>query len=115
GDWEGSGRHGGEPHEELLGKSLGLIGYGHIGQALAARARAFGMRVFAIRQRPEATATTAGLLAEWIGGPSDLDRLLETVDFVVVACPLSETTRGMLGAEQFKSMKPTSVFINIAR
>ena len=52
GRWDGSGRVGGEPHGELAGRTLALFGYGHIGQAIASRARAFGMRVAAVSRGP---------------------------------------------------------------
>lgn len=112
GSWEGTGRRDGEPHGELSGGTLGLIGYGTIGREIAVRANAFGMKVRAVRSR--ATDETQPLL-EWIGGPERLRELLETSDHVVVCCPLTESTRGLLNAERLSWMKPTAQLVNVAR
>jgi phosphoglycerate dehydrogenase-like enzyme len=115
GSWEGSGRCGGAPHNELHGKSVGLIGFGHIGREVAARALAFGMHVFAIRQNTKRQGTPSNLPLDWLGDPADLDRLLESADFVIVACALSDRTRGMLGPKQLARMKASGMLVNIAR
>lgn len=112
GSWEGTGRRDGIPHEELCGSTLGLIGYGTIGREIAVRAQAFGMKVRAVRSR--ATSESDPLL-DWIGGPERLRELLETSDHVVVCCPLTETTRGLLNAERLSWMKPTAQLVNVAR
>lgn len=110
GRWDGSGRHDGAFHDEALGKTIGLIGFGHIGQEVARRAKAFGMRVLAIRQKPAAHPHL-----DWCGGMSDLPQLLRESDFVVIACPLTPTSKGMLGETQLKMMKPTAYLINPSR
>jgi phosphoglycerate dehydrogenase-like enzyme len=99
------------PHQEIAGKTVGLVGLGHIGRGIALRAKAFGMRVHAV------TSSSRGASAEieWLGMSEQLDELLAAADFVVVACPLTERTRGMIGAAQLAVMKPTAVLINIAR
>lgn len=112
GSWEGTGRRDGEPHEELCGGTLGLIGYGTIGREIASRARAFGMATRAVRSR--ATNEPEPPL-EWIGGPERLRELLETSDHVVVCCPLTEGTRGLLNAERLSWMKPSAQLVNVAR
>lgn len=95
----------------LRGMTLGLIGYGAIGFAIAERARAFGMRVIALRRNPGRTATSLDLEL----GPSELPRLLAESDFVVTAAPLTQETAGLIGAEELRMMKPSAFFINISR
>ena len=114
GKWNGTGRVGGEPHEEAQGKTVGLIGYGHIGQAVGKRALAFGMHVLAIKQRPE-ISENLDVLPHYLGGPDNLEHLLSRSDFVVIACPLTEQTRGWIGARELALMLPHSVLINVAR
>lgn len=107
GHWYGSGLMAGEPHEELAGKTLGLIGCGHIGEAVARRALAFGMRIVAARadsSRPFAWGTVA-----------ELESVLAESDVLVVACPLNQSTRGLLGARQLAMLKPSAFLINVAR
>ena len=111
GDWSQSPRTGGPTRPELAGKTVGCLGYGTIGQAVAARARAFGMGVLALTRTPRPLEPAP----DWLGGFGDLERLLEGTDFLVIACPLTEDTRGLIGAEAFAAMKPTAVLINIAR
>lgn len=115
GSWAGSGRTGGIPHEEACGKTLGIVGFGEIGQAVAVRARAFGMRVLAIRSRPPQAEGECPCRVDFLGGPADLPRLLAESDFLVIACPLTPHTRGMLGARQLAAMKPLAYLINVAR
>jgi phosphoglycerate dehydrogenase-like enzyme len=100
GEWLGNGRVGGAPRRELFGGTLGLIGFGHIGREVARRAEAFGLRVQAIR-------STAA--------PEALPELLATSDFVVVACPLTPETKGMLTGERLRLMKPHAILVNVAR
>jgi phosphoglycerate dehydrogenase-like enzyme len=100
-----------KPHGEIAGKTIGLVGVGHIGSAIAARASAFGMKVIAIASKTRPAAQ--GM--DWIGDKSRLDELMGLADYVVVACPLSDTTRGLIGKAQIAAMKPTGVLINIAR
>ena len=96
-------------HAELHGKTLGLIGYGHIGRAVADRARPFGMKVHVISNSGGAPGS------DWCAGPDRLDELLTAADYVVIACPLTPATRGMLGERQLALMKKSGVLINISR
>jgi len=113
GSWAGSGRTGGQPHAEAAGKTLGLIGYGAIGQAVAKRAMAFDMRVIAVS---EDLALPAGApQPHFLGPPGDLPLILEQSDFLVIACPLTERTRNMLGAPELARLKPSAYLINVSR
>ena len=95
------------PIVELAGKTLGIVGFGNLGRAVARVAEAFGMRVIAAR-RPGTS------------GPSEDDRptlaeLLPQVDVLTLHCPLTEHTRGLIGAAELAKMKPTAFLINGAR
>jgi phosphoglycerate dehydrogenase-like enzyme len=100
----------GPNHGEVFGKTIGIVGYGHIGREVATRARAFGMEVVAVsrtvRPAPELT---------WYGAMADLKRLLEVSDFVVLTLPLTEETRGLIDVDRIASMKPEAVIINVGR
>lgn len=94
----------------LRGQTLGLLGIGRIGTAVAARARGFGLRVAACDPHvDEAAAREAG--AEL----ADLDTLLRKSDYVSVHAPLMPGTEGMIDAGAFARMKPTAFLINVAR
>ncbi len=99
------------PHGELAGTTVGLIGLGHIGAALAVRAKAFGMTVLAVTARRRDGAPNV----DWIATVDRLGELLAHSDFVVIACPLSDATRGMLGKAEFAQMKPQALLINVGR
>ena len=77
---------------ELAGKTLGILGYGRIGQALARRARAFDMVLWAIRQHP-AGSDRDGLA--FLGGPDALDEILHRADYLAITLSLTEATRGL--------------------
>jgi phosphoglycerate dehydrogenase-like enzyme len=96
----------------LSGKTLGILGYGRIGREMARRARAFGMRVWATRRDVSQTDPSE---VDVLGGPGDLDRLLQAADFLAVTLGLSAETRGLLGARELGLMKPTAVIVNVAR
>ena len=91
--------------------SLGIVGLGGIGAAVAHRAVAFGMRVIAVDARR--TDRPDGVAALW--SPTELPRLLAESDFVVICAPETPETRGLFGAPQFKAMKRTAYLINIGR
>jgi len=97
---------------ELAGKTLGILGYGRIGQALARRARAFDMVLCAIRQHP-AGSDRDGLA--FLGGPDALDEILRRADYLAITLSLTEATRGLLGARELGMLKPSAMLINVAR
>jgi phosphoglycerate dehydrogenase-like enzyme len=98
--------------QELYGKTVGIVGLGHIGEEVARLAKEFGCRILAIRR--SATERTSGELGDLMP-PSMLHDLLAESDFVVLATPLTEETRGLIGADELRAMKSTAVLINIAR
>jgi phosphoglycerate dehydrogenase-like enzyme len=97
---------------ELAGKTLGILGYGHIGQALAWRARAFNMDVLAVRR--DATQPDPHPVAS-VRGPEGLDDVLARSDYLALTLPLTSETRGLIGDKQLRSMKPTAILVNVAR
>lgn len=111
GSWADHPARGAAGRPELAGQIVGCIGYGSIGRAIARRARAFGMRVVAVTRTPRNIEPEP----DWLGTMEELPRLLEMADFVVVACPLTEATRGLLGRRELAAMKPSSVLMNVAR
>ena len=115
GDWESQWAVAAPPPApwpELAGKTLGILGHGRIGQAVARRARAFDMAVWAIRRDP--TRSDAEGLA-FLGGPDALDEVLREADYLAVTLSLTEATRGLLGERELRLMKPTAVLVNVAR
>ena len=115
GDWDSQwavGTTPPAPWPELAGKTLGILGYGRIGQAVAQRARAFDMAVWAIRR--DVTRPAAHALA-FLGGPDALDEILTRADYLVITLSLTAATRGLLGERELGLMKPTAILVNVAR
>jgi cyclase len=98
--------------DELHGKTMLIVGLGGIGTQIARRADAFGMRVQALDPN-EAIVKPA--FVHSLEKPSKLMERLPQADVVVLACPLTNETKGMFGAAQFDAMKKSAYFINIAR
>ena len=96
----------------LAGRTIGLIGVGTIGEAIAARARAFGMRVVGMRRNP-ARGIPAGF--DEVVGPAQRNRLLAAADVVVLAAPLTAETHRLLDAAAIAAMKPGAIVVNVAR
>jgi phosphoglycerate dehydrogenase-like enzyme len=99
--------------EELQGRTLGVVGFGEIGRAAAERARAFGMRVLALRRRPE--LFTGDAVVDQVFDHARINDLMAASDYVMVAAPLTPETRGLVGAAQIAVMKPNAVIINVGR
>lgn len=97
-------------HEEAAGRTMTLVGFGHIGQAIAARARAMGLRILAVTRsgRPHPAADRS-LPVQHLH-----DALPET-DVLVLCCPLDGSTRGLIGRGEFALMKPGAFLVNVAR
>lgn len=93
------------PIRELAGLTLGIVGYGDIGRAIAELGRAFGMRVL-LAQRPG---------GERQPGRVALPALLAEADVLTLHCPLTPQTRHLIGAAELARMKPDALLINTAR
>jgi glycerate dehydrogenase len=94
------------PMRELDGLTLGIIGYGELGKAVASAAECLGMNII-IAQRPGSKATQTGRVA--------LDTLLGKADVVSLHCPLADNTRNLIGARELGLMKEDALLINAAR
>jgi phosphoglycerate dehydrogenase-like enzyme len=99
--------------EELAEKTIGIVGYGEIGKAVAERAKPFGCKIAALRRKPENSAGDP--LVDRAYGPAQIEEMLAACDFVVAAAPNTPETRGMVGAAQIAAMKSSAVVINIGR
>ncbi len=112
GDWSGW-RPEHIPGVRVSGKTLGLVGFGRIGKAVAKRAGpGFGMRVRIFTPRPPAEHEAGELGVEIC---ANLDELLESSDFVSLHCPVTAETAGMMSEPQFARMRAGAILINTAR
>lgn len=98
--------------ERIEGKTVGIVGYGDIGQAVATRVRAMGMQIFATKRYVPAAADA---VVERYFSPDELHAMLAVCDYVVIAAPLTPETRHMMGDAEFAAMKPSAVLINVGR
>ncbi|MEO1014357.1 MAG: D-glycerate dehydrogenase [Pseudomonadota bacterium] len=94
----------------VTGRTLGIIGMGNMGRAVAKRARAFDMEILYTTPRP-----SAELDAEVGGRSVDLETLLKSSDVVSLHCPLKPETHHLIDADALSLMKPTAVIVNISR
>ena len=97
--------------EEVNRQSLGILGYGDIGRAVAERAKALGMRVLAMRR----DASAKDPLVDEAFIPDDKLELVARTDYLVLALPATPETRGLFGEREIAAMKPTAVLINVGR
>ena len=97
--------------DEIGGKTVLIVGTGNIGGHLAKLCKAFGMKVIGIRRDPK--QGTNG--ADSIHGMADLVKQVAQADYVVLACSLTPETTGLMSAAAFAAMKPSAVFVNVAR
>jgi len=95
---------------ELAGKTLGILGYGRIGQAVARRARAFDMNISAIRRDVGPDDEPA-----FLGGPDSIGEVLRRSDYVLISMPATSETVGSIDRGRLGLMKPTAFLINVAR
>lgn len=98
--------HFGAPIRDLNGKTLGIFGKGGIGQALAARAQAFGMHVLWGEHKNAKDCRN---------GYTPFTQLIQQADVISLHCPLNEQTRNMIDETELKSMKPQAILINVGR
>jgi glycerate dehydrogenase len=94
------------PIVELRGKTLGIVGYGNLGRAVATAATGLGMEV-TVTVRPGSTSGD--------GERVPLEQLLPAVDVLTLHCPLTDDTRGLIGAAELAAMKPSAFLVNTAR
>jgi D-2-hydroxyacid dehydrogenase (NADP+) len=100
--------------QELAGKTVGIVGLGHIGGRIAGMARAFGMRILAVKRSAAKREKNVEGVDE-IFPRNQLTKMLSECDFVIVTVPLTAETRGMIGDAELRAMKPTASIINVAR
>ena len=93
------------PIRELAGRTLGILGYGELGRAVGRLGEAFGMHV-RVAQRPGGSPQA---------GRAPLDELLQEADVLSLHCPLTESTRNLIGERELRLMKPDAILINTAR
>ena len=109
----------------LRGKTLTIVGYGSVGRETARLAKPFGLRVLAVRNRPEAAEDTGyyepgtgdpdGSLPDRVYPVSELHAALAEADFVALSLPLTPQTRNLINAEALAAMKPTAYIVNVGR
>jgi phosphoglycerate dehydrogenase-like enzyme len=99
--------------ERLEGRTVGIVGFGDIGHAVASRLRPLGVEILALRRRPELSARSP--LVKEIFPPERLVELMAQADDVVVALPLTPESRGLVGREAIAAMKSTAVLVNVGR
>jgi phosphoglycerate dehydrogenase-like enzyme len=96
---------------EVAGATVGLIGLGSIGRAVAKSAKALGMRVIAVREHPEKGSESA----EALFGPAQIDEVFRQADYIVLAAPVTDNTKAIANAERLALMKADACLINVGR
>lgn len=99
---------------EISGQTVGIVGYGDIGRAVATRVRSMGMRVLAVKRHGPSLYNVDPLVQQ-VYPPSERIAMLSQCDYIVAAAPLTEETRGLIGEAEFQAMKPNAVVINLGR
>jgi len=99
---------------QLADRTLGILGMGSIGGALAKRVKPMEMRVLGIKRNPE-PEMKAELGLDSLGGMGDLKSVLSESDYVAICLPLTSETKGLMGPEEFAAMKDGSIIINVGR
>ncbi len=94
----------------LRGMTLGVLGFGGIGQAAARLMRAVGVRIFALN-----TSGKTNEPVDFVGTLDDLDHVLRNCDILLVSIPLTKQTRGLIEAKKLAAMKPDAILVNVAR
>jgi len=106
-DWDKAG----DGMDELFEKTLGIVGLGSIGEALAVRAKALGMRVIGVKNSPLGYHGAA----DEVVAPAAMERVFRESDFVVALLPITAATEKLVSAEMIAAMKPTAFFLNLGR
>jgi phosphoglycerate dehydrogenase-like enzyme len=96
--------------DPIAGRTLGILGLGAIGEAIAAKAALLGMRVIGTQRKPRSVAHVEHVL-----GSDGTERVLREADVVIVLLPLTPETRGSIGARELAFMKPSATLVNLAR
>ena len=96
---------------QLVGRTMTIVGYGSVGQAVARLAKAFEMRVIGVRRHPE----KGGEHADAMYGIPDMHKALGEADVVVLSTPLTKLSTGFIDAAAIAAMKPTALLVNMAR
>jgi phosphoglycerate dehydrogenase-like enzyme len=103
-----------ELYPALRGKTLGLVGFGHLGAEIAKLARPFEMEIMAVTRNPSTRIAGDHGLA-FLGRLDDLPRVLKAAEYLVLALPLEANTRNLIGLAQLDTMKRSAFLINVAR
>jgi phosphoglycerate dehydrogenase-like enzyme len=98
---------------ELSCQTMGIVGHGDIGRAIARRAKAFGMRVLALRRNPARREGDEDV--DHVYATADLHKMLPECDYVVVAAPLTPDTKHMMSTAEFNAMKREAIIMNVGR
>jgi phosphoglycerate dehydrogenase-like enzyme len=96
---------------EVAGATLGMVGLGSIGRAVAKSAKALGMRVIAVREHPEKGSEGADAVL----GPAQIDEMFRQADYIVLAAPITASTKAIANAERLALMKRDACLINVGR
>jgi phosphoglycerate dehydrogenase-like enzyme/ribonuclease HI len=103
-----------EPTIQLQGKSLGIIGLGSIGWEIAKIGYALGMKIFALKREIKEKDLEKKKILEFLGANKDLEKVIKESDFIVIAVPLTEKTKGLIGKKELKLMQG-KYLVNISR
>jgi D-2-hydroxyacid dehydrogenase (NADP+) len=96
---------------EIAGATVGIVGLGSIGRPVAKSAKALGMRVIAVREHPEKGSEGA----DTVFGPAQIDDVFRQADYIVLAAPVTASTKAIVNAERLALMKPDACLINVGR
>jgi phosphoglycerate dehydrogenase-like enzyme len=111
GDWAYWAGRPGALRSELGSQSIGLLGFGHIGKAIAVRAKAFGMKTVVANRSP----VPVSALVDESYGLDQLSSFMGSADIIVVSLPLMEETKGIVGTGELSAMRPDAIIINVGR
>ncbi len=96
---------------EVAGATVGMVGLGSIGRPVVKSAKALGMRVIAVREHPEKGSEGADV----VFGPAQIGEVFRQADYIVLAAPVTDSTKAIVNAERLALMKPDACLINVGR